>query len=229
MNEPQRPPPSLILRRFVGWFLERLYTDLAWGYDMVANITSVGQWWSWQRVIEPGLPPGRLLELGHGTGRLLKRQLDQGRRVIGLDRSSSMSRLAARRLRRSGLPAPVVRGDATALPFADHSFDGAYSTFPSSYIADSRTIRESLRVLKPGAQLLVVPMAWITGSGLADRLANLLFRLTGQSSTPEDKNWPPIESGIADVQADIIQQERADVLLLSLSAVPKEADRPRDG
>jgi ubiquinone/menaquinone biosynthesis C-methylase UbiE len=217
------------LRRFVNWFLEKLYTDLAWCYDAVATVTSAGQWWTWQQAVEPNLAPGRLLELGHGTGHMLERQLRHGRRVTGLDRSRSMSRITASRLRRSGLPAALVQADATALPFADKSFDGAYSTFPSGYIADAGTIQETLRVLRPRANLLIVPFAWITGGSLADRLANLLYRITGQSPGPDELGWPPIEAADAHVRSEIISQERADVLLLSVSARSDTNHHPSRG
>lgn len=206
------------MRRFVRWFLELLYTDLAGFYDLVANLTSVGQWWRWQQVVESRLPAGRLLEVGHGTGRLLERQLASGRAVIGIDRSRSMSRITSRRLRKARLPQPLVRADARALPFAGRSFDGAYATFPSEYIADPNTTREVLRVIKPGARLLIVPYAWITGPGLLDRLADGLYRLTGQSATPGDLSWPPIKADTADVKPEVVSLERADVLLLSVSA-----------
>ncbi|MGA9533262.1 MAG: methyltransferase domain-containing protein [Anaerolineales bacterium] len=215
-------------RRFIGWFLEKLYTDLAWFYDTVATITSAGQWWTWQQAVEPKLVPGRLLELGHGTGRLLQRQLEHGRNVIALDRSSSMIRTAARRLRRSSLPAPLVQADATALPFASNSFDGAYSTFPSEYIADSRTVWEALRVLKPSARLLIIPYAWITGGSLVDLLAHFLYRITGQSPSPGELNWPPIEIPAAIVESEIIAQERAHVLVLSVSAPVRSDHEPGD-
>jgi ubiquinone/menaquinone biosynthesis C-methylase UbiE len=215
MND--RPPAaSRALRRFVGWFLEHLYTDLAWLYDAVAGITSVGQWWTWQQVIEAELPDGMLLELGHGTGRLLARQLSMGRDVVGIDRSSDMSRIAARRLRRQRLPLRLIRADARALPFARRTFSGAYATFPSEYIGDERTLSETLRVLRTTGDLLLVPFAWITGHGLLDRLARRLYSLTGQSPAEPPSDWPPLESDGSQVDTSFVKLKRATVMLVRI-------------
>src|SRR5205823_2057940 len=51
-------------------------------------------------------------------------------------------------------------GDALAMPFADASFDGAYSMNVSMNIADKDTFyREINRVLKPGGWLLLSEVA----------------------------------------------------------------------
>jgi SAM-dependent methyltransferase len=65
--------------------------------------------------------PGRVLELGCGTGRVLLPVARAGVRVVGVDRSAPMLDRAQRRIRRAqGIRAALVRADIRQLPFADH-------------------------------------------------------------------------------------------------------------
>jgi ubiquinone/menaquinone biosynthesis C-methylase UbiE len=92
-----------------------------------------------------------------------------------------MSRIAARRLARAGLPLALLRGQAQHLPFPNASFDGLISTFPSAYIVDPQTMAEAARALRPGGAFIVVPGAFVTGRSLPDRLVAWLNRVTGES------------------------------------------------
>jgi ubiquinone/menaquinone biosynthesis C-methylase UbiE len=97
--------------------------------------------------------------------------------VAGLDESRQMGRLALRRLRRGGCRSPrLVRGVAQRLPFPDAYFDTLVATFPAEYIFAAETLSEARRVLKSGARLVVLPVAWPRNP-----LLGLLFRVTGQS------------------------------------------------
>lgn len=207
----QRP-----LLRFVRWFLDHLYTDLAWAYDLVANVTSMGQWWTWQRALDEALPSGPLLELGAGTGRLLRRYLTEGRHVIALDRSTQMVSITSRRLRTASLPLRIVQASATALPFKPAAFQTAYATFPSDYILEPVTLSEALRVLAEDGEIIVLAGAWIAGDRPLDRLARLLYQLTGQSP-PSDFGWLE-ELDLPGVQFEwrVVEQPRARVLRLHL-------------
>jgi SAM-dependent methyltransferase len=67
---------------------------------------------------------GRVLELGCGTGRILRPLVKAGVDLIGIDRSAPMLARAARGRPAGvrGSPAGLVRGDIRHLPFADRSF-----------------------------------------------------------------------------------------------------------
>ena len=169
-----------LLTGFLRFFFRHLYTTLAPAYDLIAWTVSMGQWNQWVRTALDPLPAGPVLELGHGTGHLLRELAWQGIPAVGLDRSRQMSRLAHRRLSACGAPIRLVRADARALPFPDQHFQLALSTFPPEFALDPLTLSEARRVLAPGAGLLVVVQAQITGKSLPDRLAAWLFGVTGQ-------------------------------------------------
>ncbi len=191
-------PANSALRRLLVVLFGLLYNEFAWTYDLVSWSVSMGQWRSWQRTALPYLQGRRVLEVGHGTGNMLLDLLSLGFQPVGLDLSPSMGRIARRKLRRvSGtraLPVPLVRGRVEALPFAGASFDSLLSTFPTEYIGRPPAIAEFHRILRPGGVVVSVPSAQITGLAPADRLAEWLFRVTGQSA---ESFWAPLVSRYA--------------------------------
>ena len=221
----QSQPPKGWIQRFVGWFLQRLYTDWAWGYDLVASLTSMGQWWTWQRAVDDALPDGRLLELGFGTGRLMRRMSGQNREVIGVDLSAQMVEIATRRLVADDLPLRLARADALALPFPNRAFAGAYATFPSDFILEVETLSEVLRVLQAGGTFVIVPMARIRGQSVFDRFAGWLYRITGQSGPLADAWDAPFRQLNVDTRLELVDQPRAQVLRLIITKPESEIDR----
>ncbi|MFZ5444860.1 MAG: class I SAM-dependent methyltransferase [Myxococcota bacterium] len=98
-----------------------------------------------------GFAPGmRVLDLACGvgaTGGLLQRRFP-GVDVVGLDLSAAQ--LGASRRNHPALP--VVRADATRLPFADATFDGVHCSWLLEHVPDPLgVLREVRRVLAPGA------------------------------------------------------------------------------
>lgn len=99
-----------------------------------------------------GAGSGRCLNLGCGTGLNFPALRASGRTVVGLDYSSDQLRLARGR----ALPGEgLLRGDATALPFADAVFDAVTTLWLSTDIDGfPAVIHEAARVLRPGGVLL---------------------------------------------------------------------------
>ncbi|MGA9191716.1 MAG: class I SAM-dependent methyltransferase [Anaerolineales bacterium] len=176
------------MRWFLAFFFRELYTRLAWFYDAVAMITSVGSWFTWQGTAYEALPGEPVIELGFGTGHVQADLASRGWQTIGIDVSPQMARIGQRRLLGRQLPPRLVLADARALPFANAIFRSAVSTFPSEYLYESGTLREARRVLRRDGRLVVIPMAQITGRGPIHRLAGWLYRFTGQSG-PVTPAW----------------------------------------
>lgn len=165
-----------------------LYNELAFTYDLVSWVVSLGAWRCWQRAAikhlgRPG--QGIILELAHGTGNL---QLDlraAGYQTIGYDLSPHMGRIAARKLLRNGHRPALIRGRAQGLPFTDATFPVVVTTFPTNFIVAPETLREIYRILQPGGRLIIVPSGRFTGGGVLRRILEWLYRITGQGESPQ--------------------------------------------
>ncbi len=188
------------LSRLISWaltvFFHALYQPMAWTYDGVAAIVSVGRWKYWVVSVLPDIPGPRVLELGHGTGHLQLALAQNGVASFGIDLSRQMGRITQRRMSRLKCSSSLINGNVQNLPLADELFDQVVSTFPTPYIFQKQTLEEVYRVLMPAGALTVVPEAWITGTSLLDRIAASIFRLLGQSPEWEDTSLEPfLEAG----------------------------------
>ncbi|HET9886651.1 MAG TPA: class I SAM-dependent methyltransferase [bacterium] len=108
---------------------------------------------------EVHLQGAKVIDLGCGPGRHLSALEDAGAQPVGLDRSASLLREAARRIQTTESRALLVRADWRNLPFPADSFDGAASLFTSfGYFSeedDRRTLCECSRVLHQGGFFLL--------------------------------------------------------------------------
>ena len=104
-----------------------------------------------------------LLDVGSGIGGPARYIADRfGCRVTGIDLTAEFCDVARHLTQMLGLEDRVAfeQGDALAMPFADASFDGAYSMNVSMNIADKAGFyREIHRVLRPGAWLVLIEIA----------------------------------------------------------------------
>jgi SAM-dependent methyltransferase len=107
------------------------------------------------------LPPGdgqRLLDLGCSWGRWSIAAGRKGYRVTGIDPSLGALLAARRTARQLGLDIDFICADARWLPFADGSFDVAYSYSVVQHLSPDdakRVIGEVARVLEPGGRSLI--------------------------------------------------------------------------
>jgi SAM-dependent methyltransferase len=104
--------------------------------------------------------PGRLLDLGCGTGRSLIACARQGHTVVGVDLSDGMLVIARQRAEAERVSVELVRANLVQLPLADGSFDHAvclFSTLGMIVGAPARqcVVEEAYRVLRPGGRFIV--------------------------------------------------------------------------
>ena len=114
-----------------------------------------------------GLQAGeRALDVGAGPGFLVAEMAEQvgpNGHVTGLDISDSMVALAQRRCAKEPIKSrtTILKGDATALPFPDASFDVGVSTQVYEYVPDvAQALAELHRVLRPGGRALILDTDW---------------------------------------------------------------------
>jgi SAM-dependent methyltransferase len=160
----------------------------------------------------PIAPGDRVLDLGCGFGRHAFEAFRRGAHVVAVDRSADEvaevtkmfhAMVAAGEASPSQV-AHAVRGDLTALPFPDGSFDLVIASEVLEHIPDdARAIGEIARVVRPGGRVAVtVPRWWpekvcwslsesyrtepgghvriYTADGLADRLADAGLSVAGR-------------------------------------------------
>ena len=174
-------PTHGIVRTFFKLFFHLLYHQFAWIYDWIAAFVSLGNWKSWINCVLPYMDSQIVLELGCGPGHLQCALNQKGINPFGIDASSQMVSLASARLGKYSLPANNNHGLAQYLPYPERHFDQIVATFPSEYISDKKTLRQAWRVLKNSGELIILPVAWITGDKWWYKLAAWLFRVTGQA------------------------------------------------
>ncbi|GAA1632371.1 demethylmenaquinone methyltransferase [Georgenia ruanii] len=133
----------------------RMFDGVAQRYDVTNDVLSLGQDRIWRVATRKavGARPGeRVLDLAAGTGTSSEEYADAGIDVVPCDFSTGM--MAVGKRRRPDLP--FVAGDATALPFADASFDAVTISFGLRNVVDTgRALREMLRVTRPGGRLVI--------------------------------------------------------------------------
>lgn len=127
--------------------------------------------------------PGRLLDIGTGTGRLLELTAGRGGAspgtapeiALGVDASRAMLALARARLAERGLAqrCAVRQADMYRLPIADASFDTVTLQMVLHYAEDpAAVLAEAARVLSPGGRLLIADLAPHERGELMERQAH---------------------------------------------------------
>ncbi|MBV9180707.1 MAG: bifunctional demethylmenaquinone methyltransferase/2-methoxy-6-polyprenyl-1,4-benzoquinol methylase UbiE [Acidobacteria bacterium] len=171
--------------RAVARAVREMFTSIAPRYDLLNHVLSANVdklWWrqtarSFERALSrPGV---KVLDLCCGTGDMAFAVMRQSpaARLMGVDFSHAMLRLASAKSRTRSLYALVswVEADALQLPFADRSFDLVTSAFGFRNLADyDAGLREIRRVLRPGGECGILEFS--QPAGLLGWLYHLYFR-----------------------------------------------------
>jgi ubiquinone/menaquinone biosynthesis C-methylase UbiE len=111
----------------------------------------------WRRRLWGRVPPGsRVLELGIGTGRNMRRYPADAS-ITAVDFSPRMLARAVRRARERRVDVDLALMDAQALAFADASFDVVVTTWVFCSVPEpARGLAEVRRVLRPNGRILLL-------------------------------------------------------------------------
>jgi len=140
-----------------------------------------------------------VLDVACGTGTLARAaQLETGLtgKVIGLDSNQKMLESAHGKSR--GIEWQL--GDATAMPFEKNRFDRVICQFALMFIANRvATIREMLRVCKPGGLVVLATWGALQHGGAYDALIKLVNRYSGAHAAMKlSSPWALGKSGVMD-------------------------------
>jgi len=113
---------------------------------------------------------GRVLDVACGPGIVTAALAAVAAEVVGLDLTPEMLTKARERCAKAGRTNVVFQeGSATALPFADGSFDAAVTRLSfHHFLAPADVLAEMLRVVKPGG---IVAVADVVGTEQPDKAA----------------------------------------------------------
>ena len=103
-----------------GGLADRWWTLAAPGYDRAVGLAG---WHRLLTLLVADVTSGRLLDVGCGPAYLAPGLLARGIGYAGIDRNAAMLAQARRRITPSAGKVPLIRSDATALPFRTGSFD----------------------------------------------------------------------------------------------------------
>jgi len=153
MTEAERPGPDRNAHDPALEGLPDAYAD--WRSSTLGRITDALE----ERHLLDRIGPVRglrILDVGCGDGVLATRIAQDGAQVTGMDASSDMIAAARHRAKAAGVELDLVEGDAGDIPVPAGQFDCVVTVATLCFVDDPRpTIRDMVRVLKPGGRLIL--------------------------------------------------------------------------
>jgi ubiquinone/menaquinone biosynthesis C-methylase UbiE len=135
--------------------IRRKYDRFAPWYDWVEGVAELlGVRKLRRRLLERA--SGNVLEVAAGTGKNL-RYYPAGLRIVAVDISGEMLRVARKRAAELSLKPFFLLADAEALPFRDESFDTVVSSLTTcTFTGPVAALREMARVCRPDGRILLL-------------------------------------------------------------------------
>ncbi|MEZ0360973.1 MAG: class I SAM-dependent methyltransferase [Hydrogenobacter sp.] len=157
-------------------FVSEVFSQVSKVYDPFLKFITVGLIDRWQKDLLRLLDKeGNRLDIGTGTGELLKKSTNKGLKV-GIDLAMGMLKKA-----KGKCPGcHFLLADAENIPFKDASFGTITLSLVYRHIEDKRAfIKEAYRVLEKGGQMAILDVNRFIGTKILTFLMRYLFRHIG--------------------------------------------------
>lgn len=146
--------------------VEEMFDNIAPTYDTLNHRLSWNIDKGWRRSAIRQLAPSKpklILDIATGTGdfAILAAQALNPDKIVGIDISEGMLKVAREKVKNAQLKATVDmrKEDCLAMSFSDNTFDAATSAFGIRNFQDlDKGLAEICRVMKPGGQLSLVEL-----------------------------------------------------------------------
>ena len=144
--------------------VSEMFDSIAPRYDFINRFLSAGTDIGWRKKAIQYFQkdqPKIILDVATGTGdmAMMTAKMLKPEKIIGIDISEKMLEYGRKKIEKEKLPTKIelVNGDAETINFPDHSFDGVMVAFGVRNFENlEKGLQEILRVLKPGALLIVL-------------------------------------------------------------------------
>jgi phosphatidylethanolamine/phosphatidyl-N-methylethanolamine N-methyltransferase len=188
------------------------YDRIAPFYDLMDWATERSAFQAWREDLWSRVAPGRVLEVGVGTGKNMS-YYPEGARVTAIDLSDRMLAQAKRRAKESGIDVDLRHMDAQDLDFLDDTFDTAVATFVfCSVPIPVRGLRELGRVVKPEGDIWLLEHVRINKpviGPLMDVMNPVVVRIMGANinrQTVENVKRAGLEIvGVEDLRGELVK------------------------
>lgn len=194
---------------------QRYHDDLAGSTLLKLDLAFAEKWFD---------QPGRLIDLGCGTGRLLVPFARRGYWALGVDLAEEMLRVCGRMAAASGVTVERIQANLVELDcVSNHSFDYAACLFSTLGMVVGkrerfRVVEHAFRVLKPGGRFVLhVHNRWFNAWNPVGRrwlLRNSLAAIIGREAAGD--HTMPVHQGIAGLVLHLFTRREAIRLLRSV-------------
>ena len=146
----------------------QLFDRIADTYDKFNHLLSLNIDKSWRRrTVRKLFPVKRILDVAVGTGDLALEILrkNKAEKVIGIDLSTEMMKIAARKAEKAGLSGRLLlqKESALEMPYLDECFEAVTCAYGVRNFSDlDQGLKEMFRVMMSGGQLMILEFSYPT-------------------------------------------------------------------
>lgn len=141
-----------------------MFNEIAGRYDFMNRFLSAGIDVSWRKKAIKELKkvnPHYILDVATGTAdmALMAYKMIRPQKIVGIDISEKMLEIGRQKVQKENLGTTIelLSGDSETIKFADNSFDAVMVAFGVRNFENlQKGMQEILRVMKPGAKLVVL-------------------------------------------------------------------------